>query len=306
MRRRQLGQQPVRLHKAVQRVGAALHHAQAAAKIAHRVVVALDAVDARQQAAGDGLDGRKRVGKLVAQHADQALPRGLFLFLQRQAHVGQQQQRVRRAILAEDGFAQQPARRAWCRRSGCVWSGAASRSSSPSSRARAAEAARSRASPAAATPALFTSCSRFSRSKANSGACMTSRMRASSAVASSERTRCFCSRSASALISAASSPRASWRAGAARAKGVVALAQRGDNVGERLQRADQALDQRGGDEQQDRCSRQADEQKRRREADRAAGREGCRRRAARAARAAGNRATPGERPSAGACARCLS
>ena len=38
------------------------------------------------------------------------------------------------------------------------------------------------------------------------------------------------------------------RAGSARAKGVVALAQRRDNVGQRLQRADQAVDQRGGDE----------------------------------------------------------
>ena len=39
-RRRQLGQQPVRLHKAVQRVGAALHHAQAAAEIAPRSFLA--------------------------------------------------------------------------------------------------------------------------------------------------------------------------------------------------------------------------------------------------------------------------
>jgi hypothetical protein len=62
------------------------------------------AVHARQQAAGDGLDGRQRVGKLVAEHADQPLPGDLFLFLQRQAHVGQQQQRVRHAVLAEDAL----------------------------------------------------------------------------------------------------------------------------------------------------------------------------------------------------------
>ncbi len=94
----------------MQRVGAALDHAQAAAEIADRVGLAFHVVDARQQAAGDGLDGRQRIGKLVAQDADQALPGGLFFFLQGQAHVGQQQQRVRNAVLAKGGLAQQPAR----------------------------------------------------------------------------------------------------------------------------------------------------------------------------------------------------
>ena len=46
----------------------------------------------------------------MAENADQALPGDLFLFLQRQAYIGQQQQRVGRAVLAESGFAQQPAR----------------------------------------------------------------------------------------------------------------------------------------------------------------------------------------------------
>ncbi len=86
----------------MQRVGAALDHAQAAAEVAQRGLVAAHVLDARQQAAGDGLDGRQRVRKLVAQHADQPLPGRLFFFLQRQAHVGQQQQRVRRAVLAEE------------------------------------------------------------------------------------------------------------------------------------------------------------------------------------------------------------
>ena len=34
LRRRQLGQPPIRLHKAMQRIGAALDHAQAAAEVA--------------------------------------------------------------------------------------------------------------------------------------------------------------------------------------------------------------------------------------------------------------------------------
>ena len=100
----------------MQRVRAALDDAQAAAKIAQRCFLALQVVDAREQTAGDGLDRRQRIRKLVAQDANQPLPRGLLLFLQRQADVGQQQQSVRDALLAEDGFAQQPARRPWSRK----------------------------------------------------------------------------------------------------------------------------------------------------------------------------------------------
>ena len=47
----------------------------------------------------------------MSQHANQALPGGLFLFLKRNAEIGQHQQSVGRSILAEDGLAQQPARR---------------------------------------------------------------------------------------------------------------------------------------------------------------------------------------------------
>ena len=84
-RRGQLRQLPVGLHEAMQRVGAALHDAETAAKVVEVGCVAAEAIDARQQAAGDGLDGGKGIRKLVSEHANQALPGGLFLFLKRNA-----------------------------------------------------------------------------------------------------------------------------------------------------------------------------------------------------------------------------
>ncbi len=95
----------------MQGVGAALDDAEAAAEIAHRGFVSTDVFGARQQASGDGLDGCERIRKLVAENANQALPRDLLLFLQRLAHVGKQQQGMRRAVLAKERLAQQPARR---------------------------------------------------------------------------------------------------------------------------------------------------------------------------------------------------
>ncbi len=57
LRRRQLGEKSVGLDETVERVGTALHDAEAAAEIAQGFVFAIHMVDAGQQAAGDGLDG---------------------------------------------------------------------------------------------------------------------------------------------------------------------------------------------------------------------------------------------------------
>ena len=59
------------------------------------------AFDDGRQAAGDRLDRRERVVHLVADDADQALPRLPLFFAQRLAQVGQDQQLVRPAALAE-------------------------------------------------------------------------------------------------------------------------------------------------------------------------------------------------------------
>ena len=47
----------------------------------------------------------------MAENANQAFPRDLFFFLKRLADIGKQQERVRRAVLAKNRLAQQPARR---------------------------------------------------------------------------------------------------------------------------------------------------------------------------------------------------
>ena len=88
LRRGQLGELAIRLHKAMQRVGAALDHAQAAAEVAQRCFVAGQGIHPLQQAAGNGFDGRQRVRKLVAENPDQPLPRHLFFFLEWEANIG--------------------------------------------------------------------------------------------------------------------------------------------------------------------------------------------------------------------------
>ena len=84
---------------------------------------------------------------------------------------------------------------------------------------------------------------RWSGSKASTGASMEEMTQRNNAVASSSPRRWLCSRSANSLISSASSPSASSCRAAARAKGVIGLAQRRDHVGQGLQRADDLLHQ---------------------------------------------------------------
>jgi len=95
----------------MQGVRPAFHYPEAAPEIADCVGFSLHVVHARQQAARDRLDGGQRIGKFVSQDPDETLPCGLLFFLKRQAHVGEKQQGMRHPILAENRFAQQPARR---------------------------------------------------------------------------------------------------------------------------------------------------------------------------------------------------
>ena len=55
------------------------------------------------EAVGDGLDRRQRVVDLVADDADEPLPRLTFLVAQRAADVGHHEQLERDAALAESG-----------------------------------------------------------------------------------------------------------------------------------------------------------------------------------------------------------
>ena len=67
------------------------------------------ALDDRRQAAGDRLDRRQRVVHLVADDANQPLPGLALLFAQRLAQVGEHQQLVRPAALAERAAPDLPA-----------------------------------------------------------------------------------------------------------------------------------------------------------------------------------------------------
>ena len=61
------------------------------------------------EAAGDRLDRRERVVDLVAEHPHEPLPRRALLGAQHPAQVGEHQQLVRQAVLAESTAAQLPA-----------------------------------------------------------------------------------------------------------------------------------------------------------------------------------------------------
>ena len=67
------------------------------------------ALDDGREAAGDRLDGRERVVHLVADDANQALPRLPFLLAQRLAQIGEHEQLVRPAALPELAAADFPA-----------------------------------------------------------------------------------------------------------------------------------------------------------------------------------------------------
>ena len=203
------------------------------------------------QAAGDRLDRRQRVVDLVAEHAHQPLPRLALLLAQRLAEVGQHQQLVRqRRPAGTCRAAHLPAAR---RRPGNVSVAAARdarrsrRSPSPSScgrRARAEPLGRLSEQPLAAR---LTSRSRLRSSKAKTATSISAITVRSSAVASSAPSRCARSVSASALTSSSTAPSASSATPRARADREVALAQRGEQVGERLQRPDHPLAQRARD-----------------------------------------------------------
>ena len=76
------------------------------------------ALDDRRQAAGDRLDRRERVVHLVPDDANQALPRLALFLAQRLAQVGEHQQLVRPAALAEQAAPDLPAADAAGKRSG--------------------------------------------------------------------------------------------------------------------------------------------------------------------------------------------
>ena len=158
------------------------------------------------------------------------------------AQVGEHQQLVRQPALAELAAPHLPAAAAAGQRQ--LEQRAASRPRAPRparARRRRGRAARSAGRPSSRSPARFTSRSRRSASNANTATSISSITRRSSAVASSAPSRCSRSVSPSALTSQNASPSGSSLRRAPRADREVALAQRGQHVGERLQRPHHAL-----------------------------------------------------------------
>ena len=76
------------------------------------------AFDDRRQAAGDRLDRRERVVHLVSDDANEALPRLAFFFAQRLAEVGEHEQLVRPPALAEEAAPDLPSADAARKRGG--------------------------------------------------------------------------------------------------------------------------------------------------------------------------------------------
>ena len=95
------------LHKAVQGFGPALNYVEAAIKI---FVRGHAGDELRPQTARDGLDGRQGIVDLMAEHTDKPPPGLPLLLAQSCAHIGEQQEVVRDAPLAEGAAVHHPAR----------------------------------------------------------------------------------------------------------------------------------------------------------------------------------------------------
>ena len=109
MRAGQFGQAGVGADEAAEAIGARHDDAQAAAHVVAPIVGQGIARHDAFQTAGDGFDGRQRVIQLVAQHAHQALPCLQFLLTQGLREIGNHQQFEGQPVLADACAAHAPA-----------------------------------------------------------------------------------------------------------------------------------------------------------------------------------------------------
>src|SRR5262249_38502524 len=108
-RRGHARQAGIGLHETVERFDAAFNHTQALLHVLGHVFRKRGTHGERAEGAGDRFDGRKRVVKLVAENADEALPGLALFFAQGTAEVGDDKQLVRHAVFAKRGAAYGPA-----------------------------------------------------------------------------------------------------------------------------------------------------------------------------------------------------
>ena len=112
LRRRQAGEPRIGGHEPAQRLRACRDDGQAPERILLPVFGRRVSLQERRQAAGDGLDRRQRVVHLVADDADQPLPREPLFLAQRLAQIGEHQHFVGPAPLPERAAADLPPPRA--------------------------------------------------------------------------------------------------------------------------------------------------------------------------------------------------
>src|SRR6188474_983379 len=109
LRRREAGETGIRLHEAAERFRAGGDHVQAAP----RVIAPIDrwriAPEQSLEATGDRFDRRERVVHFMAEHSHESLPGFAFLFPQGAAEIGQNEQFMGEATLAEVALAHTPA-----------------------------------------------------------------------------------------------------------------------------------------------------------------------------------------------------
>src|SRR6185437_15530495 len=107
-RRGEAREQRVAGHEAAQRLGTSRDHCEAAHRILAPVIGQRRARDQTAQAARNGRDGGERVVDLVAEHANEALPGEALLVAQRLAQVGKHDELLRAPIEPEGATPELP------------------------------------------------------------------------------------------------------------------------------------------------------------------------------------------------------
>ena len=103
------GQARIRLHELIQAFGAGLDDFQSAAHVRLPIIRALRTPEHGVETSGNGLDRCEGIIQLVADDADEALPRFQFLLAQRLAEIGDHDKFVRQSSFAKTGPAHPPA-----------------------------------------------------------------------------------------------------------------------------------------------------------------------------------------------------
>src|SRR5215470_19277875 len=109
MRLRHLRQLAIRFEKALQRGGTCLDDFESTLQIAAHLRIDVRHLDSRKETSRNGFDGSKRVAQFVAEHPDESLPGLTLFFAKSAAHIGENDQCMRDAVLSKGTPTQEPA-----------------------------------------------------------------------------------------------------------------------------------------------------------------------------------------------------